>query len=378
MGAAGCVEVNGIPIAAASGIFKNDDYQRGRFERQPFSAGDMRSIYHTRQFEITKLAMLSRPTVFMSHDWPNGVEQYGDVQALLRAKPFFREEVYSSSLGSPPLQMLLNELQPRYWFSAHLHVEFAAHVVHGVMPQASHASISDNPEAINVDDDSDEELPPTPSVVQPQSITDFLALGKCTSKGGYLHVRTERNSFQFFEIPTSTDTLTQGRREVSLTYHKPWLAITQALDPYFSFHRTQKPLPLPTDPNLQNAVHEAMQKIDAQLATAEGNPLDIRIAQPFTRTAPTQSEYAQQSRKSIRTFLCKNLLTLDPYKNPQTEAFCQLAGIPNRINSFVTKQSTRPNSMSSSAQCVATPAAETQNEIRLIHAVGSQLKRKRD
>ena len=29
----------------------------------------------------------------MSHDWPNTIEQHGDTQALIRRKPFFKDEV---------------------------------------------------------------------------------------------------------------------------------------------------------------------------------------------------------------------------------------------------------------------------------------------
>lgn len=31
--------------------------------------------------------------VFLSHDWPLGIEQHGDTAALVREKPFFRDEV---------------------------------------------------------------------------------------------------------------------------------------------------------------------------------------------------------------------------------------------------------------------------------------------
>lgn len=33
--------------------------------------------------------------IFLSHDWPLGIEQHGDTQALLREKPFFKQEASS-------------------------------------------------------------------------------------------------------------------------------------------------------------------------------------------------------------------------------------------------------------------------------------------
>ena len=68
----------------------------------------------------------------MSHDWPRGIYNYGDVQGLLKYKYYFKEEVENNTLGSPPAMELLLKLKPRYWFSAHLHVKFAAVLQHDV------------------------------------------------------------------------------------------------------------------------------------------------------------------------------------------------------------------------------------------------------
>ena len=68
----------------------------------------------------------------MSHDWPRGVYHYGNVQKLVRYKPFFKKEIENNSLGSRPAEELLKKIKPKYWFSGHLHVKFPALVKHEV------------------------------------------------------------------------------------------------------------------------------------------------------------------------------------------------------------------------------------------------------
>jgi len=131
LGAAGVVNVGGVRIGGVSGIYKSHDFTQGRFERPPYDNSTMRSVYHVRNIDIFRMKCLSQgPDIMMSHDWPQGIEQFGNTKELLRRKPFFRDEVERNDLGSPCNRELLDTLKPKWWFSAHLHVKFMATVRH--------------------------------------------------------------------------------------------------------------------------------------------------------------------------------------------------------------------------------------------------------
>jgi hypothetical protein len=84
-----------------------------------------------------------RLDIMISHDWPLGIAHHGDTEGLLRRKPYFRAEVQDNTLGSPPNREILDMVQPKWWFAAHLHVKFKATVTHNCEAK-SPAAKSDN------------------------------------------------------------------------------------------------------------------------------------------------------------------------------------------------------------------------------------------
>ncbi|SGY38436.1 BQ5605_C003g02030 [Microbotryum silenes-dioicae] len=178
LGFAGCILVDGwLRIAGASGIWKAPDFKKGHFETVPFDDSTIRSVYHIREYEVARLTQLEtqgpQVDIFLSHDWPLGIERFGNTAALIRQKPFFKDEIASNSLGSPPLKHLLSRLRPSYWFSAHLHVKFAAWVDHlaalsplspqsptltsNSAPQTLPPATQSNPDEITMDDNDDDD-----------------------------------------------------------------------------------------------------------------------------------------------------------------------------------------------------------------------------
>jgi lariat debranching enzyme len=135
---------------------------------------------------------------------------------LLRRKPFFRDDIQSGKLGSPPLMNLLRNLKPAWWFAAHLHVRFEASVQHDPSepPSSAQPPAARNPDEIVIADEDDEfdspsggSMPSAPAAPQnpdeitlndeikavappppPPSQTRFLALDKCIPHRQFLEV----------------------------------------------------------------------------------------------------------------------------------------------------------------------------------------------
>lgn len=198
MGRSNVVNFGGLRIGGLGGIFKDYDYQKGYYERKPFTEDHLRSIYHVRELDILKLSALNIPRldIMFSHDWPNGIVNYGNKELLLRIKQGLAPDIESNQLGNPHTMHLLQHLKPKFWFSAHLHVKFSA-----VYP---HTNSKDNSQTIKPSSNSDND--DSNNVLE----TRFLALDKVLPNRDFLQV------LQFDE-----------KAPLKLCYDPQWLLIQQ-------------------------------------------------------------------------------------------------------------------------------------------------------
>lgn len=176
MGAANVLRLGPLRIAGLSGIFNGPDYRKTHHERLPFSHRDVKSCYRVREFDTRKLLLYREQVdIGLSHDWPRGIEYFGDVEGLFKAKPWFVHESRSGTLGSPAAAYVMDRLRPPYWFSAHMHCKFTAlkeYPPPSAAPEAAGVEETDtaapsepqqatgNPDEIDLDDEEDSpELP---------------------------------------------------------------------------------------------------------------------------------------------------------------------------------------------------------------------------
>ncbi|XP_038604722.1 lariat debranching enzyme [Tachyglossus aculeatus] len=276
LGYAGVVKYRGVRIGGLSGIFKSHDYRKGHFESPPYDQNSVRSAYHVRNIEVFKLKQLKQPVdIFLSHDWPRSIYHYGNKKQLLKAKSFFRQEVESNTLGSPAASELLQYLKPTYWFSAHLHVKFAALMQH----QAS-----------------DGQLP---------KATKFLALDKCLP---------HRDFLQILDIEHDSNAPDY------LEYDVEWLAILKATNNLINV--TQGSWNMPENNGLHtkwdySATEEAMNEILEEMNH------NLKVPENFSMTVPCYDPSRPQSNRELVHRI-----------NPQTTEFCAQFGLVD-INSRI-------------------------------------------
>ncbi|XP_075979025.1 lariat debranching enzyme [Anticarsia gemmatalis] len=266
LGRAGVVKFGNLRIGGMSGIFKAHDYRQGLWEIVPYTQNSLRSVYHVRSLDVFRLSQLkTKVHVMLSHDWPRGITEYGDKHALLKRKPFFREDIESNQLGSAPAETLLHAMKPDYWFAAHLHCQFAALVTHN----------------------------------ETNTETKFLALDKCLPK---------RRHLQVLDLPSEYD------GDKCLKYDVEWLAILKNTNHLLNVKNITCHMPGPGGNERYDFTPTEEEK-DNVIASLDS--LHIK-EEYFVKTAPVFNKNAPKSfpRQPIRNpqtvVLCEKLGIDDP------------------------------------------------------------------
>jgi len=263
MGYASVLNFGGLRIAGISGIYNKHHYQKGHFEKAPYDNNEIRSVYHMRQIEIFKFLQLSgKIDIFISHDWPLNIHKYGNAQELIRRKPFFEQEMNDGSLGNPATEKLLHILQPNYWFSAHLHVKFAAIVNH-----------------------------------EENKSTKFLALDKCLPNRDFLQILT---------LPVA-----KSQEPKVLKYDLEWLAILRSTDFIDAMTHGFVNIPNSEQPDIRHNFKPTEEEKDSVMKLFP-NGLDIldnflitAVAYPET-SAPDEGIESPQTKAFCETLDIKN------------------------------------------------------------------------
>ncbi|KAI8813556.1 lariat debranching enzyme, C-terminal domain-containing protein [Cladochytrium replicatum] len=365
MGFGGVVNFGGLRIGGLSGIFKPHHYDYGHYEVQPYNDQDSRSVYHVRKYNVQRMALIREPLdVFISHDWPKGIESHGNTRKLLDMKPFLRNEVHTNTLGSPPNEYLLKKLKPKYWFSAHLHVKFAAlyeHVQevretstpHGLHHSSPNTTGEGNPEEIDIHSDHDDvketshtldETSAKESEVNKSnldgleeaehvenskkdtgkelSVDKMDVISEClTASSNHTVPHPKYTKFlsldkclpgrDFLQIVNIPDIECSGE----FSYDEEWLAIMRSTNDYFSLSREQKPMP--SESELTKRVLEELDWIKENIPKSA-----LKIPENFVTTAAAHVPGLHPRLSDL----------LRPHLNPQTADLCKLIGITNQIN----------------------------------------------
>ncbi|OTB12055.1 hypothetical protein K445DRAFT_321545 [Daldinia sp. EC12] len=384
MGAANVLRFGPLRIAAMSGIWKGYDYRKTHHERLPFNRDDIKTFYHVREFDVRKLLQIREQVdIGLSHDWPRGIEKHGNSNKLWKMKPDFKRESEDGTLGNPAATYVMDRLRPAYWFSAHLHCKFAAIKTYEppkdeeapsnepVTKQEEVALVTSeetaaNPDEIDLDMDDDEvgdqpaesattadstqptstsaeggvsdelraQLPASfagpasyePNVIPGQPVpptitnttTRFLAMDKCLPGRKYVQLMTVAPVDPSM-LERYPPTKNENRRYV-LQYDPEWLAITRVFAPYLTIGDPEAQPP----PDLGEAAYR--ERIDQERVWVDMNIVrsnKLVVPNNFALTAPPHRPGIDPETVDYQP---------DEYTNPQTEAFCELVGVPNLWN----------------------------------------------
>lgn len=374
LGAAGVVNYKGLRIGGISGIYNERSYKTGHHERLPYDNSTIRSVYHIRAHDVMKASLIDNGIdIFMSHDWPAGIEHHGNTKKLLDQKKHFKIDVKNGTLGSPPAMDLLKSLKPTQWLSAHLHCKFVATVDHeqlegetnGQTNQKSVPAVK-NPDEIVLDELEESQAKIEPKETAEIDISEDIDNGEIDVTGdidggeiditddiddGEIDISEDvadtknntapssRPSIEKRPLAPKTNFLALDKclpkrqfverlnidhepTSQGLQYDPEWLSIVRCTNHLFTrshaLHQAH-----PRTPEELQALRKMVKDDYAWVKENIVNKGKLDIPNNFVQTAPvyTGADISNVSQQK----------QLPKYTNPQTEQFLKMLDIPNKL-----------------------------------------------
>lgn len=320
LGAANVLRYGPFRIAGLSGIYKGSDYRKPHHERLPYDRDEIRSIYHVRECDISKLLQIRRPIdICMSHDWPRRVEWFGDYKKLFADRPNFFESVRVDNLGSPPAEQVMNLLRPKYWFSGHMHIKYSAVVEH------EDTIAEDIFKDLTISDELRAQLPKSmfraasrkkigaPMPLPPDitnRVTHFLALDKPGPNSEFLEVLEVDSCYGAGDISTIPYMQKTHEGKYALHYDEEWLAIVRSSGPA-SLHSASQA----SNAARRSTVLDNLTWVQKNITAKDL----LKIPDNFEKHAPI---YDSSIKVKANEQPCE-------FPNSQTEIFCKMLHIPD-------------------------------------------------
>jgi lariat debranching enzyme len=233
--------------------------------------------------------------------------------------------VQQNCLGSPPNNELLELLQPKWWFAAHLHVKFKATVQHKTQNKVAAVAVSDSVSSLvpsqvavsltskvspavaeNVNDkevasaEETTEAKATTTFLSPEStdpcagpdltdlMTQFLSLDKCLPRRQYLSI---------VHIPVE-----ERKSDARLEYDPEWLAILRKTHNLTESERRRVKLPTQPETVTSEEIAWVRERLGQGLVIPENcrmtvpphagptHPIPSHLPQPFQMMGNPQTD----------------------------------------------------------------------------------------
>lgn len=326
LGAVNVLRYGPFRIAGLSGIFKGADYRKPHHERLPYDRDEIRSIFHLRECDVSKLLQVRFPVdIGISHDWPRRVEWFGDYKKLFADRPNFFESAKIDNLGSAPAEQVMNLLRPKYWFSGHMHIRYTAVVEH------KGNIVEDIFEDLAISDELRAQLPksmfgavprkkksgpksPPPDITN--TVTQFLALDKPGPHREFLELLEVNSCYDVGDTSIQPYMQKTAEGKFTLHYDEEWLSINRHSGdgPVAGSAVPDKALGKSAVAGTDKNLHWIQTNI-----TAKGL---LKIPENFEKHAPIYNPNDKVRRNEQP---CE-------FPNSQTEKFCMMLQIPNKFS----------------------------------------------